>query len=505
LESDQNQGDGELSVFVEDRNGNDLQDARVRVENGETEVEYTDSNGKADFFLEEGWYDVTVSKSGYETETRDVRVNEDEETVIRLGLDSSDSTGDNGDEAGLDITDVDYPNSVCEGGSFTADITIENRGGFHEVVTVSGSGLGSITIGNSFTMEEGDTKTRSLRFTNVEGTGTEQFDITATNHDSDSTSRSIKVRDCPVDASREPVQEDTETFQASGMTMQLEPDRVRIGEALKVSGYVDGARGRSKVRITINGDDAGRVNTQPDGYFQTFIRPESVGELTVTATAGSARNSRKLEVLPTANVVYAQSPQKVFEGEQFEVCGQVESQVTPTVYLEKDDQIVASKNAKGEVCFQRNATGAGDHRYDVIALARGAKNVATTNTEVLEAGSETESFPDKVVSVESGSGLVKVELYNTHNELRRYHLSLEEVPDSWVSQSEKEVLLSKGERKTVYFYLTPKDEGDFTGQLKVETGGSTIFQEDIRINSGGTTEPQGGFLQGLLEGLGLRL
>jgi len=81
---------------------------------------------------------------------------------------------------------------------------------------------------------------------------------------------------------------------------------------------------------------------------------------------------------------------------------------------------------------------------------------------------------------------------------------LEGLPDNWVSQSEKQVILDKGERKTVYFYLTPQEEGSHRPSIVVESRGSEIYDEEISVITGGTTEStrdEGSFLDSFVEGL----
>lgn len=479
---------GHLKVLVEDQNGDRLEDAYIHVENSDSFSDFTNSNGRSDFFLEPDSYDVSVSKSGYFSRSRTVEIDADESETEIFHLRRRD-----GGEEGLTITDIDSPTSVCRGSTMTADVTIRNDGGFHEVVTVTGTGLGSINVGESFTMTEGDTRDYRLRFTNVQGSDLENFDITVTNHNSDSASGNVNVVSCPGT-----VDEDD----AEDVTLELNPSSIRAGETVKASGFVDGVRGRAEVELDIDGARVAKANTQPDGYYQTFIRPQDVGDLEVTASTGTVSQSRRLEVLPTTSVTYAQGPDRVFQGESYRICGEVTSQKIPKVLLQKNGQIIASKNAKGDVCFKLEASEVGTHKFEIISLARGSRSSASTTVEILETDVETKSFPGKLAMVESGSGLVKVTLYNTNDELRRYQLDLGGVPATWFSTSEKEVILDVGERKEVFFYLTPEAEGEFDTKVSVSAGGSIIYEDTVEVSSGGTTDGQRGFWSRLLQSLG---
>jgi predicted transcriptional regulator len=180
----------------------------------------------------------------------------------------------------------------------------------------------------------------------------------------------------------------------------------------------------------------------------------------------------------------------VFEGQTYEVCTTVNSQVEARIVLLRDGRVLEETNANGEVCFDRTATQPGNHVYEVRALTTTETSTSSTSVRVLETDVEASSFPDQVASVESGDGLVKVELYNTHNELKRYNLDLQGLPSTWLSQSSKEVVLDSGERETVYFYLTPRDEGTYSPEIVVSGDNQEIYRENVDLEVGGQTEKQ---------------
>ena len=477
---------GTLVALVEDVDGERLENAEISV-NGYTRD--TDSDGRATVDLEPGTYSVTAQKQGYGSWTETVNINRDQDTVKVFRL-TEDET-----QQGLQITDIDSPSSVCRGETMTAEVTIENNAGFHEFVTLTGRGLGSINSLRDFSLEERETVEKTIRFTNVQGSGTEEFTVTANNENSDSNTETVQVESCGTTATGEP----------TGISMQLsyskQPNMAVEGDVLKVNGFVDGARGRTTVEIDVSGETKASVQTQPDGYYQTWITATDVGSHTVTATAGEVSASRPLRVIPTSRVTGLEAPVSAFEGQQFHVCASVESQIEPEVILERNGEVVTSRTENGRVCFEQEARDPGIHQYRIAALTSGESNSASTTVETLEMDVEAESFPNQIASVESGSGLIKVDLYNTNENQTRYDLQLEGLPGTWVSQSEKQIILDKVERKTVYFYLTPQEEGSYTPSISVDSRGTEIYREELDVITGGTTNPQHGNNEGFFQGV----
>jgi protocatechuate 3,4-dioxygenase beta subunit len=478
-----------LDVHVEDDDYDELEDAKITVEDGDREIEYTDSSGDARFYLEPDNYDIEVecneeeeSRNVYlsegETETIDIRFDEDFDSNI-----CEDDDRDIDDEEGLAIADVSYPGSVCRGGSFSADMRIENHGGFHELVTITGSGLGSINTGQSFSLDVAETKSASIQFTDVEGSGSEEFTITATNHDSDQTTQTIEVRDCGVLPDRE--------GETTGVTAEVSPTKTVVGKAVRVKGYVDGVRGRSQVTIEANGERKARVSTEPDGFYTAYVRVNEIGDNIIRVSSGQSETSAVVEAVPISAVSGISATETVFEDENFEVCSNVNSQIEPKVFLVKNNEVIDSKFGEGEVCFERTASDLGEHTYQVKALTYGKQaSSPKTTVNVLELGNEVTNFPDQVATTKSEEGMVKVELYNTHNQTRDYKVKLNGIRTRWLSQSQEDLILTKGERETVYFYLTPEEEGTFEPTITVVSEDTTIYSEEVEVYAGGTKTPK---------------
>lgn len=470
-DDDSDDGTGHFTARVVDQDNNRLDEARVRVENGDDETKWTDDDGEAEFELEAGDYEVAVWKNGYGNKFKDIEIEEGDDITEGFKLYR---------EKDIEISDFSYPDNICRGSSVSVSFRVSNTGDSSEVLDIEGSGLGTGTPANSVVLDAGESRRVSLIFTGVQGSGSESFSVTASNGETASASRNVNVQSCGV----------TGGGTARDISLSINPDRTLSNQPVKVKGYVDGARGRSEVQIKVDGNEVGKVSTQPDGYFQSYIRVAQVGEHSISVETDSISANRELEVLPTASVNMVNPPQQVFEGEEFEICANVDSQITPEVLLLRDGVVMQSENAKGQVCFTPTADNPGEHIYTIRALTSGQGSEATAKIEVLETAPETSSFPGQLAAVESESGLVKAEIYNTHSELKRYSISLEGLPDDWVSTSEKEVILDSGERDTIYFYIMPKEEGSYSGDIVVESEGSEIYRENVTVWAGGTTEKQ---------------
>lgn len=473
----------DLRVKVEDGDGDELRNARVEVENSERRVQRTDFDGEAWFRLDPDRYDVTVSKSGYTTEDRSVRLSRGEHEIVRFRLEESDTERD------LFIARARTPATVCRGDDLDITVRVTNDGNTDEHISLGARGLGDVAIVR-FELESGESRERTLTLRNAEGSGIETLRIAVSNSESHVITRDVKVNDCNGGT--------TPRTRPSAISLQITPQETQVGKMVRVSGYVDGVNGRSNVDISVNGRSDANIATQPDGYYQAYVRMREAGSAELVARSGDRTARQQVNVLPTVETSSMNAPRKVFENDRFEICSNVESQLTPLVVLKRNGERIASKNARGEVCFDTEAQDPGTTVYTVLASARGVQDSETRKVEVLELDDEVESFPEKVTMVRSGDGLVRVRLYNTQDSPRRYDLQLEGVPSGWFDKTDETVVLSQGERKAVYFYITPKAEGRFTSLLTVEADGNVIHSQEILINSGGTTETRRGLIDRML-------
>jgi len=88
---DNNDEDNEydLLVIVKNESGSPIEDVHVRIEDGDSDTDYTNKYGEADFEeIEEDCYDITASKSGYLTEEDRICLHDTDERITLYMEDS---------------------------------------------------------------------------------------------------------------------------------------------------------------------------------------------------------------------------------------------------------------------------------------------------------------------------------------------------------------------------------------------------------------------------------
>ncbi len=489
LERDESaENEGQLSVLTEDLDGERLEDVEITAENGDDETEYTDDDGRAFIYLEEGDYTVTAEKDGYLDQARDVEIEAGDRTPVLFDMVSE-------DEDSIRITDLEYEDTVCRGDTLSVVVSIRNSRDSDEIVTMRTEGLGTDTDREVVT-DRGDTITREVLLTNVEGSGTEQFTVSIENSVYDEETGEVEVEDCGTT--------DQPDAEATGLTAEVNPRTIQAGETVNIRGFVDGIRGATEVEFESNGDQIASTSTDRSGYYSTYVRFNTPRTKSIDISAGGLTRTRNVEVLATATVGGITAPRQVFESESFEICADVSSQVDADVVLLRNGDVVESKTGVGEVCFETEAGAPGTAIYEVRALTSGSGGSSTRAVQVLEQGNEVESFPGQLASVESGGSITRVELYNTNDDLKSYDIELTGIDDRWYTQSDETVQLRSGERETVYIYLTPRAEGEYRPLLSVSSEGSTIYSQEIILETEGTTDSNPpGFFQRLFRFLGI--
>lgn len=375
----------------------------------------------------------------------------------------------------VSFSNVEIPQNVCSGESFDVTFTARNIGDEERVLIVEGEGFGDR---NSYSthLEEDEEDEVTITFTTGEP-GTGEFTIRSVGGNSDTVENTVEVLDC-----------ETAGGEIEGISMKVVPDRVRAGESVRISGYVDNARGRQDVEIEMDGRNLKTVSTEPDGYYSTYIYPERTGDFELTAKTDRFRATRSLTVLPTVSVGNIDIPETVFHGDEIEVCAEVNSQNIPSVLLRVNGEIVESTNDRGNVCFETTAKKKGDITYEVVGLARGQSSSSSREVQVHEAKPEASSFPGQVASVESGRGIVKTTIYNNNDRRTEYFVNINGLPSTWTSTTEKQVILQPGEEREVFFYLTPREEGDYDPLVTVTSETEIVHSERVDVEVGGTSK-----------------
>ena len=424
------------------------------------------------FDLDEGTYELSISHDEYNMIERTIVVEEDDEAEYFFTMSRKDAGEGDSD---VSLGSISSPDSVCSGTSFSAEIEVRNTGETDEIVSLTGTGFGKILSGKAFVVPEGETKVYRFTYTGVTGKGLKNFDISLNGWDS-SKSEEIRLKSCELPGTPKSV---------DNIDMEVYPERgnseASVNELVRVRGYTDGAEGSVGVNISVDGVKVGTVESDPGGFFEAYFRPETSGMKTVTASSGNEFDSTELEVVPVASISSVVAPEKVFEGEEFQICGQVNSDIRPDVVLLDNSELVQSVNGRGDVCFNVTASGTGEHSYLMRALTYGESDHGEISVNVLPQGNEVESFPGQIGTVETEPGIVRVDLYNTNDEARNYSVRFKDFPENWLAESTQNTSLTMGERESVYFYTSPEASGDFTGVLEVESSGEIIYSNSVDI------------------------
>lgn len=464
----------DISIDIVSSSGDNLNDFDIIVTGEDTDID----RENVDYLqpdLETGEYEVEISKNGYDTIERTISVNEGDDTSFTFSI-SSEEEEQADEDSNIEITRLDSPEEICSGESLSVNFDITNNGDEDRIVSTTGRGFGKNLAGQSFVVNSGQTKTYRFIFTNIRGSGEKDFRVSVSGVDSDSATGTVDLRSCDVSGSSASVDYiETNVYPLGGQGQAF------VNEVVRVKGFADGSRGSVELNLSLNGEKIGTIQTQPDGYFQSYLRPETDGMKTVTVSTTEVSDSAQFITVPTAGVGNVRSKDQVFAGEEFELCADVNSVISPKVVLLENGEVLESRNARGEVCFNLEAPEAGDYTYEIRALTYGSGGSAEKEIEVLEQGPEASSFPGQVSAVETEDGILKVELYNTNNDSRNYTVRLNEVPDDWVSDVEQNVSVNRGERKTVFFYLSPGQAGEFEGVLEVESHDEVIYSDDVGL------------------------
>ena len=462
-------GDTGLDVEVEDEESRELEDARVRVLN--EEAIYTDRDGEASFDLEPGDYEVRVSKSGYETEERSIDIEEGSRLRERFELEDRYE-----DREGFTVS-LNYPETVCEGQSLDVEVRVRNferRDSFQ----ISGSGLNAETTSKTRSIDRTDTENIRISFQDIEGTGERQFQVRVENSETRTRTGTVEVENCVN-------REQSEISLPTGLSAKLDSREVLVGETVKISGDVQGVKEPVDVRASTRGFDRTVSSTETGGY-SIFYTPSSPGEKTLEISSKGLSTERTLNVVPRSRVSSLQAPRTVLEGENFEICAQVESDTEAEVLLFKDGSRIDSRTGSDEICFETEAQEPGEKNYWVRAATSGETGSASRKVDVIEADSSYRSFPGQISVYKTEPGQAKIEIYNKENSVNSYRTTVEGIESRTYSITDREVILRQGERKTVFLYFSPEKSGSYSPRIKVSRNGEKVFSREIGLEASNT-------------------
>ena len=466
---DDDEGDdaeeADLDVEVEDRYGNELENVRVEASNGETKVEYTDDDGEADFDLEAGDYDVEASKDGYDTESQSVDLDPGESEDLRFRL------GDGGFP--VRVIGVNAPAEVCEGDSFEVEGVFSNLRDRDITVAVGLEGDVESSY-MSLEIEGGDVERISLNADSISGTGQKEISVVAENDGRDSRDFTVRSQDCD-DRER-----DTQRDNPTGISLNSRSTVVE-GETVRLSGDVQNVRSSKNVRISVDGDQKAETTTSRNGRYQSFVQLNSPGRKTVRATTEGVEARKTVSVVPRAVVNPLQMPETAVQGETIDICAEIDSSSDAKVVLQEEGDVLDSKNGRGEICFEVEASDPGEHRYKIRAINSGVGGEASDTVRVIEQRPEAESFPGVITAVETESGMSKVSIYNTHDSVKSYDLELTGIDSRQASQTSETVVLAPGDEENVYFYFSPSESTEASVEIRSE--GELVDEKTFEIQT----------------------
>ena len=450
-DDDDDEAEADLEVEVEDIYGNELENVRVEASNGETKVEYTDDDGEADFDLEAGDYDVEASKTGYRTETQSVDLEAGEDEDLRFRLEDS--------GFGVRVTSVNAPAEVCEGDSFEVEGVFSNIRDRDVTVAVGLEGDVESSY-RTLSIDAGEVEEFTVAAERISGTGEKELSLVAENNGRDSEEFTVRSRDCDES-------EGSNRDVPTGISLNSRSSIIQ-GETIRVSGDIQNVRSSRNVEILVNGQEKTETTSSRNGRYQAFVQINDAGRKTVNANVEDVEARKTVNVLPRATVNPLQMPETALQGEEFDVCAEIESSSDAEILLEKEDKVLDSKTDRGNVCFDVEAYDQGDHRYSIRAINSGVGGEASDTVRVIEQRPEAESFPGVVSAVETESGMAKITLYNPYSSVKRYGLDLSGIDSREVSQTSKNAVLIPGEQKIVYFYFSPSESAEASVEIMSE-------------------------------------
>lgn len=163
----------------------------------------------------------------------------------------------------------------------------------------------------------------------------------------------------------------------SGISLDLQPDNINLGESTTVSGTLEGDRNSNRVvEIMVNGGIEKAVRTDNSGNYETTIRPDRVGDHEVSVEAADQTASQTLSVTGSVEIVSITTSSNIEQGRVIEVCPLIESESAAEVELFHNGQSIGTKQGTGEVCFETVVEG-GRNTFRVVASVEGERDEET--------------------------------------------------------------------------------------------------------------------------------
>lgn len=176
---------------------------------------------------------------------------------------------------------------------------------------------------------------------------------------------------------------DVELDPGKSLSLYLSTHYAKVGEVVDVTGVLEGKDADSVV-LEVDGEAEKRVRLNSDTYTETVVfespgtHKVSVrsGEMSETETvkvvSGTTAKTSSSENQPALDIIDINMPNSARVGEEFQVCPEISSPETPTVYLYEAGKLI-EKNTGRNPCFHTSVQSAGEIEYAVKAEAAGEK------------------------------------------------------------------------------------------------------------------------------------
>jgi hypothetical protein len=411
-------------------------------------------------FEDEGSYDVTLratdSDGSTDSYTREIQVGNTFEDTCRVSVSGTSLSSDSAEQYG----------------SVRASSSVSNLGA--EEISVSASPIvnGRHLDSSTEILEPGETE-RFSRLLTVSQTSSIHYRITSSGDSCATQVDETETVSVTVDNQQEQTGSDSQqTENRFGLTASVTPQTLRSSDTVTV-------RGRTGPRETVEIRNLGTnqeftVESNGGGFYTHRFSPSGTGTTSIQVTSGDLSLTRTVTVQPSSVVTSTSSPKFAFQGEEYEVCGQVRSPGRPLVELVRSGQVVDSKRSSGEVCFEQSSrTATEELQYKVEATSYGQTSSAETSVEIFETKPEITSFPGRIQSLTKEAGTARVTLYNNRDSKTGYEINAFS-PEAETTVSDNKVVLMPGETKSIFVQVLGQEEGSFRTSVRISSQSGSV-------------------------------
>ncbi len=448
----------------------ELQGAKVLIEResgGYTTYKYTNSAGEARFYnLPEGTYEITVSKSGYNSIRTNADVEENEITSKTISLaccgDGTCSFHD------LELRRIILPQEIHAGDSIYIESRVKNLGGCTEKnIKVSVTAFGQTKTSDVFSLGKNNEKSVLLQF-NIPSNYYGHYAVI---------SRVWNSND-------EDVLETDAFVSEVRAILKLDPSTVHVNESVHVYGYI---KGKSSAKLYLGNRYIRKIYTDSRGYYSTYITPKVPGKLSVSLKDSSFTVSKYLTVIADLWIKNIELKEMVAVGESFSVCSVIETTKTGYVtvglyvdgikYTQTRPYIIGSKN----VCITTKILEKGHKEIQIVAAQDDKRDEISGKIEVIKPNTEVLVVPKNLMIEQGKDGLLKIVVTNSDPIEKEYVVSINYMDQVSIDIPVDSARLTQYESKTFYVNLNPHKKGEFNSIVTVKADDVILKEIPIKL------------------------